>query len=88
MKIKWYTEFFLSIKIKIENKFVAAAEKTAVSRGKLDRGTHLDHWHLSLKVQNIEFEIDVSFSTFLYPRSTIHQNLTSYTHLHAIIRPH
>ena len=48
----------------------------------------IDHRDLSLKVQNVEIEIDVSFSTLMYPRSTIHRKLRLNTHSHAIIRPH
>ena len=51
-------------------------------------GHKIDHRHLTLKVQNVEFEIDVSVSTLMYSWSRIHQNLISNTHLHGIIRPH
>ena len=30
-----------------------------------------DHRHLSLKVQNVEFNFDVKYSTLMYPLSTI-----------------
>ena len=42
----------------------------------------------SLKVQNVEFEMDVSFLTLMYHTSTIHRNLTFNIHLHNIKRPH
>ena len=45
----------------------------------------IDHRDLSLRVQNVEIEIDVSFSTLMDPRST---KLRLNTHSHAIIRPH
>ena len=45
------------------------------------------HRHLSLKVQNIEFNFDVKLLKLMYPYSTIHQNFTSNTHLYSIIGP-
>ena len=48
-----------------------------------------DHRHLSItESAECQIEIDVSFTTLMYPRSTIHRNPTSNTHLHANIRPH
>ena len=45
------------------------------------------HRHLSLKVQNIEFDFDVKLLKLMYPYSTMHQNFTLNTRFHSVIRP-
>ena len=45
------------------------------------------HGHLSMKVGNIEFEFGIKFLTLSNLRYTMHQNFTSNTHLHTVIRP-
>ena len=47
-----------------------------------------DHRLLPLKVPNIEFDFDVSFSTLLLPCKKYIKILHRITHLHAIIWPH
>ena len=45
----------------------------------------IDSYHGKYNTSNF---FDIKFSTFCNHRCTIHRNLTSNTHLHAIIRPH